>query len=361
MEITAELEKLGFIQAETDFDKASFIELLDRELFKTLADSKGKIRDMCFHLLNAGGKRVRPLLVLYSGLAIRSAASEYNICPARSTANFNDPLLTEGLVQASVAAELIHMASLVHDDIIDNSDMRRNRDSINKVWGRHFAVLGGDYLFAKAFGILSGSRLINSMGYMVEAIQNMCQGEIEQADNLFDCNISMENYNDRIAKKTAIFIDCCCRSGAAAVGGEESNIKTLGNFGYNLGMAYQIVDDILDFLGNPDVTGKPKSEDLRNGIITLPVILLLNHERYGEWLRDVIKKREMTEQVICKITEALKETGAIRKAYSIALAHIQEAVASLDSLPHSQYLGFLHEITSNLEKVPEAKAYLKIL
>jgi len=147
---------------------------IEAELYNVLSDSRGAIRDMCFHMLTSGGKRIRPVLVFYGGLM------------------FSGP--TDELVYAAVAAELIHMASLVHDDIIDNSFLRRGRPSLNKIWGNHFAVLCGDYLFAKAFEIMARKKLIKCMDYMVEAIENMCQGEIIKAESRFKTDAGIDDY-----------------------------------------------------------------------------------------------------------------------------------------------------------------------
>lgn len=329
MDILKQEIKPGFLSMKFSTSGIPEIELIDNGLSKAISDSTGAIRTMCSHIMNAGGKRIRPLLVLYSGMMF---------------AELNDRLVT-----AAVAAELIHMASLVHDDIIDNSPLRRSKPSVNKVWGNHFAVLCGDYLFAKAFGILSGSRMNRSMDYMVAAIQSMCSGEIMQASERFNNAADISRYYELIAKKTGIFLECCCKSGAAISGADEGQIAAVGEYGLNLGYAFQIVDDILDFCGDVTAMGKPRGEDLRQGNITIPVILLLKHREYGEWCKSIILKKEYTANDIEDITSALKESGIVEECFCTARSHIDKAKEKLQLMPQSRYTTLLHNMADMLQ------------
>jgi len=312
-----------------DISKVPLMERVEIELYKVLSDCSGAVREMCGHIMSAGGKRIRPLLVIYSGLV------------------FSD--LTDEMIQTALAAELIHMASLVHDDIIDNSSLRRSKPSVNKVWGSHFAVLCGDYLFAKAFGILSGMRLIKSMNHMVEAIQNMCCGEIIQAGDRFERDISIEKYYDKIMKKTAVFLACCCKSGAFLGGATELQVQLLGEYGMNMGLAFQIIDDILDFCGDVNVMGKPKGEDIRQGNITLPLILLLRDKRYGNVFSEMMLNNELSETALDKISDILKKSGSITEAFDMAAGHIEKAKQCLDMLPESEHVQFLLKLADMLQ------------
>lgn len=322
-EMKSSLQSLKF-----NLNSVPDMEIVEVELYNALSDSKGSIREMCSHVLNAGGKRVRPMLVLYSGMAFSKPAIE--------------------LVNAAVAAELIHMASLVHDDIIDDSALRRNKPSANKIWGKHFSVLCGDYLFAKAFGILSGNRLIRSMDFMVYAIQNMCHGEIQQAAGRFQ-EVSMEEYYERITQKTAIFLECCCKSGAAIAGANDLQVQLMGEYGLNLGLAFQIIDDIMDFCGDPAVMGKPKYEDLRQGNITMPAILLFKDDRYGEWIREIAGKKQWTRQILDEVAAVLETTGIIEKSFEAAAVHIDKAKHCLSLLPESANIEFLNNVADMLQ------------
>jgi len=312
-----------------DFKNVPFVDKLEGRLMDALSDSEGPIREMCHHILKAGGKRIRPLIVLYSGMV------------------FSEP--SQSLMDAAVAAELIHMASLVHDDIVDNFLLRRNRPSINKIWGNEYAVLCGDYLFARAFGILSGKKLMKSMSFMVEAITNMCHGEIRQAGDRFNSNVSIESYYIRIAKKTAIFLQSCAKSGSSIGGADEKYIETMGEYGLNIGYAFQIIDDILDFCGEVDVMGKERYEDLRQGNITLPVILLMNKEEYRNWLLEIIDSRRLNDKDIDEICAALKKSGVLDESSEIAASHIKKARKCLDMLPKSSYTDFLNNLANMLQ------------
>lgn len=293
------------------------LEAVEMELMDALSDSRGTIREMSSYTLNAGGKRIRPMLVMYSGMLFSGK--------------------TDNLIKAAAAAELIHMASLVHDDVIDCSDLRRNKPSVKSVWGNHFAVIGGDYLFAKAFSILSLNRLNRSMDYMVEAIGNMCHGEIFQAEDRFNCDLSLNRYYEKIAMKTAIFLKCCCQSGAAVSDANDDEIDIMGEYGLNLGFAFQIMDDILDYYGCVDVMGKPKNEDLRQGNITLPITLLLENELYGNRIRSIIIGKNFDEPIMEEVCTALKETDTINKCLNIVFTHIEKAKQCLKMIPETQY------------------------
>jgi len=305
------------------------IERVEQELLNALSDSEGTIREMCMHILNAGGKRVRPMLVMYSGLIFSR-----NI---------------DNILNAAVAAELIHMASLVHDDIIDNSYLRRSKPSVNKMWGTHFAVLCGDYLFAKAFGILSGKRLTKSMDYMVEAIQNMCHGEILQAESRFNHDISLEEYYELISKKTAIFIKCCCESGACAGGAGKAHLRAISGYGLNLGLAFQIIDDILDFCGDVDVMGKPRGEDLKQGSITMPLIYLMRDSNHRARIKEILAEEKITDQHMEEIAGILEKSGVIKKSFDVARTHIEKAQRYLELLPESPYVDLLNEMAEMLK------------
>ncbi len=306
------------------------IELIENELKKALSSSQGTIFEMTSHIFSAGGKRIRPLLVFYSGLI------------------FGKQVLPE-LVQAAVSVELVHMASLVHDDIIDKSTLRRNKPSVNAIWGNQTAVLGGDFLFAKAFSLLANNHLIRNLELMVEAIQSMCHGEIIQAEDRFKLELGLERYYERIAKKTAILLQCACKSGAIVGGADEHQIEQLGEYGLNLGYSFQIVDDILDFCGDSQLMGKPKREDLIQGNLTLPILLLLQNQQHQKWIEDIIINKDFTQENLSQIETVLKETGIITRSFDIALSHIEKAKINLYSLPDSSARIFLNDLAEQLK------------
>lgn len=294
-------------------------------LRKELGDCQGIIREVCLHILKSGGKRVRPLLVWYSGLIF----GEEN----------------EDLKRTAVAAELIHMASLVHDDIIDGSEFRHNRPTAQTIWGEHQAVLGGDYLFAKAFGVLARNKLKEPLTMMVEAIQNMCQGEIIQDNDQFNSFVGLDGYYDRIAKKTAVLLETSCKAGAAVSGADHLQTETIGRFGLNLGLAFQIIDDILDLCGDEHKMGKPKYTDLIKGNLTLPILLLMERPKYQGWIRDTLNRPNLSETTLSEVERAVKESGMMDRAFAIGVSHLEQARNILKDFPENPARGFLEKIT----------------
>ncbi|HWJ02363.1 MAG TPA: polyprenyl synthetase family protein [Verrucomicrobiae bacterium] len=291
--------------------------LVEDALQHVFARSRGIIRETCYGLINSGGKRIRPLLTLTSSLCFG---------PVRSEA-----------IYAAVAAELVHMASLVHDDVIDRSEIRRGQATVNSLVGNSSAVLAGDYIFAEAFNLMSSHKLYASMNYLVEAIQQMCDGEVNQAGETFVTTVNREKYLCRIAKKTGILLAACCKSGAATAGASETEIFKLGQYGLNVGYAFQIVDDILDFTGTPEVLGKPIGLDVKNGNVTLPVILLMDNPVYGPWVKQVLDTQQVNNDGLASIKEALFNTGSIERAYGVAETCIENAKQSLEQIPDSEY------------------------
>ena len=307
-----------------------FSELLfvEDQLQLVLNKADGLIQQTCVSLLQSGGKRIRPLLTLYSGMCFAPL----------------NPLM----IQAAVAAELIHMASLIHDDVIDESATRRGKPTVNSRYGDHAAILTGDYLFAEAFNILSTHQLLSSMTYLVEAIQAMCHGEVNQADEQFSSFVNTQDYFSRIAKKTGILLAACCQSGAILAGALSEEMSLMREYGINLGYAYQITDDILDISGDTKALGKPVGADLINGNITLPILYLLNNPIYGNWLREIMNTRKVTGLGLQSIKEALICSGCMEQAYATATDCIDKAKSSLDTIPPSPYKSTLLNLADSI-------------
>lgn len=306
------------------------LEAAEAGIRHAVALSDGIIRDMCLHIANSGGKRLRPRLVLHSGLMFTP--------------------LNMKMVNAAVAAELIHMASLAHDDVIDRSDMRRGRPSANSLWGERAAVLCGDWLFARAFGMLSARGMSQCLNLMVGAIQQMCRGELLQAGFTGNFDIGQEDYCERAAGKTARLLEACCKCGALAGGADEARAQALGEYGLNIGMAFQIADDILDLRGDARLMGKPAGEDIRQGVATLPVILLLRHGEYGRPARGLLSKGSLSTRDMAALNALLDESGALAQTRNIASSFIEKAQRSLAGLPDTESRAFLHDLAAGLGK-----------
>jgi len=289
--------------------------MVEEELYKVIADSDGPAREVCLYALQSGGKRLRPTLVLLAGRC------------------FNEKNLPKEIIPAAVAAELIHLASLIHDDIIDNSEMRHGQQSVNSRWNNKIAVLAGDNLFAKAFKVLAQNRLFDILELMVEAIEDMCSGEIEQAMDSFNPEQEEESYYRKISKKTAKLLAVCCQAGSLVSSEGRGYAQNLREFGLNLGYAFQITDDILDLTGQKKKLGKPTGLDLAQGTLTLPMLNLLKNPAYGNWFKTILLEQKNSVEVIEELKKVITESGALQYALEKAKAYTQAAIACLESLP----------------------------
>lgn len=248
--------------------------LLEKKIGMVLEEGDGPIKKIGHYIFKAGGKRFRPLLTCLSGHLVHAGP--------------------EDIVTCAAAIELIHMASLVHDDIIDNSSTRRGRQSINSRWGNQVAVLTGDFLFAKAFRLLAKPHLLPVLEAVVQAIDAMCEGEIDQSLSKGEVNQSEEDYFHRIHKKTGLLIATCSATGPLITNSESVQLHSLQNYGICVGYAFQIVDDLLDFQGDASTIGKPVGHDLKQGYLTLPLLKLLVHPQYGSKARELLAQKPIT-------------------------------------------------------------------
>jgi heptaprenyl diphosphate synthase len=317
-----------FAARATERDAEAALDAAEAGIRDAVARSDGVIRAMCLHILDSGGKRLRPRLVLRCGLMFSP--------------------LNGSMVNAAVAAELIHTASLLHDDVIDRPGTRRGRPAANRLWGDHAAVLCGDWLFARAFGLLSGPGMSACLALMTDAIARMCRGEILQAGNLFNLDAGPEAYFEQIAGKTAALMECCCRCGALAGGAGAAEAKALGGYGLNAGMAFQMADDLLDLRGDPAAMGKPAGEDIAQGVLTLPVLLLLRSWEYGPQARELVGKGNFSRKDLPALNALLDESGAMAEARKTAASFAQAALRTLEGLPEGESRDFLASLAAGV-------------
>lgn len=270
------------------------------------------IYETCAPLLS-GGKRLRPVLFLL-------CARAKGICPNEKTM----PLAT--------ALELIHTASLVHDDILDNAKKRRGVETVNSKYGAQISVLVGDYLFAKAFQLVAENNYDEEVATVLsKLVKNLCVGEIMQDRSLFTVP-TISEYYDRINLKTAVFLSSCCRLGGIVAGLSKKEIDGLAFYGGNLGLAFQIIDDLLDFFGDEKITGKILGGDLKSGVITLPVIRALQVSKDSNILREIITRGEVKKSDIAAAIEIIKNTDAVEYCKMRADGHIDSARINLPFL-----------------------------
>lgn len=279
--------------------------------------------------LKGGGKRIRPALTLLSGKFYN-----YNL---------------DSLVPMAMAVELMHTATLVHDDAIDKSPVRRGRPTINKVWGEDKAVLLGDYLFAKAGEFAADTHNLRVIKLFAQTLQIISSGELNQAFNAFNLKQTREDYLQRIASKTASLFSLATESGTILSQAPEKSVEILKGYGYNLGIAFQIVDDILDFIGTEEEMGKPVGSDLAQGTLTLPAMLLL--ERYPEEnpVKMLFQSRDKQENIKLAI-ELVRDSPIIEQCYKLASDYCSRACHNLNLLPDNASRQALIKLTDYVVK-----------
>lgn len=288
---------------------------IEQELERSVSEDHALLSDASTHLLKAGGKRIRPVFVLLAG-----KFGEYNL---------------DMLKRVAVPLELIHMASLVHDDVIDDAETRRGQLTVKSKWDNRIAMYTGDYIHGKALSI--ATQLSNPLIHQIlsKSLVQMCIGEMEQIRDFFNTEQSVRNYFLRIRRKTALLIAISCQLGAVAANADRVTANRLYRYGYNVGMAFQIRDDLLDLYGTEKQIGKPPGSDIRQGNITLPVILALKDESIRESLLQEIRMiREHEGFPDTKRAIALiRGSAGGNLADEMANRYIQKALRALEGLP----------------------------
>jgi len=296
-------------------------ELVQKELveienqFKVIAESERTTFPNLYEMLSyvlIGGKVIRPTLTLLAG-------KFYNYDLAK-------------LLPMATASELLHIATLIHDDAIDKSDVRRWRQTANKVWGGDKAVLLGDYLFAKAGEFAAATKNLRVVKLFAQTLETISQGELKQGFDAFNLEQTRENYIQRISKKTAALFAMATESGSILSQAPEKSIEILKDYGYNLGIAFQIVDDILDYIGTEEELGKPIGSDLAQGTLTLPSMLLL--ERYPEDnpIKRLFQNGDKEENIKLAL-ELVRNSSIADECYAAASNYCTRACRNLNHLP----------------------------
>ena len=279
------------------------------------------------YLRESGGKRVRPALTLLAVYAVGGDASRYNA------------------VRMATVMEFLHTATLVHDDVIDNAEMRRNRPSINSRFGNQTAVLMGDWLYMSAFETSLAERSLPVLDILTAVTRKMTEGELLQLTLLGRTDISEEQYFDVLERKTAYLFSACCEIGAILGGASGDEQAALREYGMKLGTAFQLVDDLLDFTATDEVLGKPVGLDLVEGKLTLPLIYLLEEEpRLAARVQSVMREGNYKQVTRDELLEAVESTGAMERARRRAFEFASEARNALDRLPDSEYCDALRSI-----------------
>lgn len=287
------------------------------------------IPQLANHLIAAGGKRMRPMLCLAGALAHLGA---------------QDKADKRALILAA-AVEFIHNATLLHDDVIDESDKRRGRDTANALWGNEASVLVGDFLFARAFELMVETDDICVLGMLSSASARITEGEVKQMTMAGKPDSPLQDYLDVITGKTAILFAAAIASGARVVGAPQELVEALHNYGLSLGMAFQIVDDALDYRSELAEMGKNSGDDFNDGKITMPVIIAWEAGTADErafWQR-TIGEGEIAEGDFETALALLDKYQAIDKALNAAKAYAQAAAESLDMVKDDALRGALRD------------------
>ena len=270
---------------------------------------------MVTYLVTAGGKRLRPALVLLAG----HSGGDYR---ARH----------EALIDLAAAIELVHTATLIHDDIIDESLLRRKQPTFHTRFGTERAVLMGDYLYSVAFAIFAKLEQPYVTQYMAEVCQQLSRGELNEVDSRLNFQLTESEYLGIVRDKTASLIAACGHLGASVTGAAPGTVERVTQFGWNLGLAFQIVDDCLDLTGDELTVGKTLRSDLEKGSLSLPIIYLSaslsSAER--ERLFAPIRKRAADTRFLRRVAKEARERGAITKAMQTAESCVEQAIGSVD-------------------------------
>ncbi|MFC1979057.1 polyprenyl synthetase family protein [Chloroflexota bacterium] len=266
------------------------------------------------YALKNQGKLVRPAITLLCGKLFNNNAKP--------------------LIQMSASIEFLHLASLLHDDTIDKSDTRRGQPTVSNIWGNSTAILIGDYLFAKSAHMVSTLGKTEMMTIFAQTLMSLCIGVLEESNNIYNAKQTRDDYYKKIDNKTASLFYLASESGAALGEASKKNVDALKSYGYNLGMAFQIIDDILDFTGEQEEMGKPVGSDFLSGNLTLPAMLLMEKQPQDNLIETAFKakcKGEDVQQIIAKI----QNSPMIEQSYAVANDFCFKSKQALADIPDS--------------------------
>lgn len=304
-------------------------ELMQVELeFERQARSNVQVIDYLGEYLRAsGGKRVRPALTILANYAVGGDGSRYNS------------------IRMATVMEFLHTATLVHDDVIDKADTRRKRPTVNALYGNETAVLMGDWLYMSAFETSLAERSLPILDILTSVTRKMTEGELLQLTLLGQADVSEAHYFDVLKRKTAYLFSASCEIGAILGGASEQQQTALRDYGLNLGTAFQLIDDLLDFTSSQEALGKAAGADLLGGKVTLPLIFLREAEPATlEMVQTVIREGKYASVGQQELREALDRTGALDQARTRADEYAENARLALENLPDSEYCDSLRAL-----------------
>ena len=289
----------------------------DECIIASLSSQVSLIEDIGHYIINSGGKRLRPLIVLLSALTCGYQGQQH--------------------IQLAAIIEFIHTATLLHDDVVDESTLRRGRETANAIWDDHSSVLVGDFLYSRAFQMMVSLNNMQIMQIIADTTNQISEGEVLQLLNAHNADTSEQHYLTIIKYKTAILFAACAKLGAIISNNDQMIHNALENYGLNLGMAFQLVDDVLDYSEDATTIGKNIGDDLAEGKPTLPLIRLLQQgtEAQKKLVRAAIKQG--TRQHLNEIQQAIHQSGTIAYTIEKAQYYASQAINALQPLPTSDY------------------------
>ena len=299
----------------------SELELMDKILVNRLDTNVDLISQMSHYIINSGGKRIRPLLLL-----LCAKATDYD---------------GDYHYSMAVVIELIHTATLLHDDVVDQSATRRGQETANELWGNAPSVLVGDFLYSRAFEIMVEPNSMAIMKILSKATNQISEGEVLQLLNIKNAKVTQSEYFQVIERKTACLFKAACQIAGILSGSSQNVIEALGSFGLYLGNAFQVIDDTLDYESNALIIGKEIGDDLSEGKVTLPMIYALEKTSGSEHkiLSNAIQEADSSD--IDKIVEILLSVDAFQYSRKIAREQSKKAIKALDLIPSSAYKSAL--------------------
>ncbi len=319
MSDTATLSRL-FATIEPD------LEIVDREFQRRASSGLDIMNAAAAHAISSPGKRLRTALTLLSGRLF-----SYNF---------------DKLLPLSVAFEMTHLATLVHDDIIDRAATRRGIPTVNARYGDQVAILLGDYLFAKTAGLIADVEDFRIDRLFSDTVATVSEGAIIELRTARRMDVSVEHYLERVNRKTACLIGACCKGGAIVGGGSDAQIALMHDYGLNLGIAFQIIDDVLDYTGSEQSIGKPAGNDIRQGLVTLPLIYALQNEHNGrlDQVHRLLHAETPTDEDVAAVVRWVSGTLAIDESLTLARQYASRAKALLTELNDSDDRQVLVEL-----------------
>ncbi len=302
------------------------MEMVKKVLADSLNSEVSLIREVSSHLIDSGGKRMRPMLTI---LAARAFGYNGDAC-----------------FKVAAIVEFIHTATLLHDDVVDSSTMRRGSETANQKWGNEISVLVGDYVYSKTFALITEVDIPGVMKVLSGTTSVMAEGEVKQLMNRGNYEIDESVYMDIITAKTAKLFEVAAIVGALSAGADEEYQKCLASFGLNLGLAFQLVDDVLDYCGDDSVIGKNIGDDLAEGKPTLPLIYAMQKGSVEQSavIKNAIKQGGVEH--LNSVLDAVNKTGALDYVKSVAWNYTKKAQDAIKSLPDSEYKLALHNLAS---------------